>query len=61
MESRKMVLINLFAGQQWRNRDREQTYGHGWGQEEEGGRHGDSNNETYITTCKIDSQSEFAV
>ena len=28
-ESRKMVLMNLFAGQQWRNRHREQTYGHG--------------------------------
>ena len=24
-----MVLMNLFAGQQWRNRYREQTYGHG--------------------------------
>ena len=23
-----MVLRNLFAGQQWRNRHREQTYGH---------------------------------
>ena len=29
MEYRKMVLKNLFAGQQWRNRQREQTYGHG--------------------------------
>ena len=29
MESRKMVLKNLFARQQWRNRHREQTYGHG--------------------------------
>ena len=27
MESRKMVLKNLFAGQQWRNRHREQIYG----------------------------------
>ena len=24
-----MVLKNLFTGQQWRNRHREQTYGHG--------------------------------
>ena len=24
-----MVLMNLFAGQQWRNRHKEQTYGHG--------------------------------
>ena len=26
---RKMILKNLFTGQQWRNRHREQTYGHG--------------------------------
>ena len=24
-----MVTMNLFAGQQWRNRHREQNYGHG--------------------------------
>ena len=24
-----MVLMNLFAGQQWKIRNREQTYGHG--------------------------------
>ena len=36
MESRKMVLKNLFTGQQWRNRQRKQTYGHGeWGGEGE--------------------------
>ena len=29
MESRKMVLKNLFAGHHWRNRHREQTYGQG--------------------------------
>ena len=29
MESRKIVLKNLFTDQQWRNRHREQTYGHG--------------------------------
>ena len=29
MESRKMVLKNLLTGQQWRNRCREYTYGHG--------------------------------
>ena len=34
MESRKMILMNLFAGQQWRHRHREQTYGQG--QVEEG-------------------------
>ena len=55
-----MVLKILFAGQQWRNRQREQTYG----QEERGGEgemYGKSNMETYITICKIDSQQEFAV
>ena len=34
MECRKMVLVKLFARQQWRSRHREQTYGHG----EAGGR-----------------------
>ena len=29
MESRKMVLNNLFTGQQWRKIHREQTYGQG--------------------------------
>ena len=55
MESRKMGLKNLFSGQQWRNRHRDQTYGHG----EKGGEdemYGESNVETYITICKIDSQ-----
>ena len=28
MESSKMVLMDLFAGQQWRHRHREQTCGH---------------------------------
>ena len=55
-----MVLKNFFAGQQWRNRNREQTYGHG----ERGGEgeiYGKSNMKTYITTCKIDSQQVFSV
>ena len=60
MKSRKMVLQNLFTGQQWRNRRREQTYGYG----ERGGEgemYGKSDMETYITICKIDSQWEFAI
>ena len=60
MESRKMVLKNLFTGQQWRNRHREETYGHG----ERGGEgvmYGESDMETYITICKRDSQWEFAL
>ena len=55
MESKKMVLKNLFTGQQWRNRHREQTYGHG----EKGGEgemYGKSNMGTYITICNIDSR-----
>ena len=55
----KMVLKNLFAGQQWRNRHRKQTYGHGE-REGEDDMYGKSNMETYITICKIDSQQEFA-
>ena len=55
-----MVLKNLFTGQQWRNRHREYTYGHG----ERGGEgemYGKSNMETYITIGKIDSQQEFVI
>ena len=59
-ESRKMVLKNVFTGQQWRNRHREQTSEHGE-REEECEMYGKSNMETYITTRKIDSQREFAV
>ena len=59
-ESRKMVLKNLFTGQQWKNRHREQTYGHGE-RGVEGEMYIESNMETYITICKIDSQQGFAV
>ena len=55
-----MVLKNLLTGQQWRNKHRELTYGHG----ERGGEgemYGKSNMETYITMCKRDRQREFAV
>jgi len=60
MESRRVVPMNLFARQQWRNRHRGQTYRH----RERGGEremYGKSNVETYITICEIDSQWEFAV
>ena len=59
-ESRTKVLKKVCAGQQWRNRHRQWTYGHG----ERGGEgemYAKSNLETYITICKIDSQREFAV
>ena len=61
MESRKMALLKLFAGQQWRNRHREQTYGHGKRGGRESGMYGEGNMETCITICKVDSQWEFAV
>ena len=54
------MLLNLLTGQQQRNIQREQTYGHG----ERGGEgemYGKSNLETYITICKIYRQWEFAV
>ena len=60
MESRKIVLKNLFTEQQWRNRQREYIYGHEE-RGEESEMYGKSNMETYITICKIDSQQEFAV
>ena len=56
MESRKMVLKNLFTGQQWRNRQRIDLWT--WG---EGEMYGESNMETYVTICKVDSQWEFAI
>ena len=53
MESRKMVLVKLFAGQQWRCKQTEQTYGHsGWGEEGVGEMYGKSNVETYIAILK---------
>ena len=58
MEFRKMILKNLFTGEQRRNK--EQTYGPGK-RRGEGEMYGKSNMETYITICKIDSQREFAV
>ena len=35
--------MNLFAGQQWRHRHREQIYRHGGGGDGEGGMYGESN------------------
>ena len=45
-----MVLKNLFTGQQWRNRHREETDGHGE-RRGEGEVYGKINMETYITIC----------
>ena len=44
MESRKMVLMNVFSEQQWKHGCREHTYGHSWrGEEGEGEMYGESN------------------
>ena len=44
-----MVLVNLFAGQQWRRRPREQTCIQG--EEGEGGTNGGSSVKTYTLPC----------
>ena len=58
MEFRKMVLIKLFAGQQWIHRLKDTV----WRREEgEGGIYEESNMETRITIFKTNSQWEFAI
>ena len=54
MASRKMILMNLFSGQPWRNRLREQTYGHGGRERGRGEMYGE-----HMVICEIDSQWEF--
>ena len=61
MESKKIALMNLFSGKQWRNRHREQANGHGSGAEGESKMYGETNMDIYNTICKTDSQWEFAV
>ena len=53
-----MVQMKLFAGQESRCRHREWTCAHG---EKRGvaEMYGKSNKETYITTCRIDSQQNL--
>ena len=51
MESRKMVLMNLLAGQQRRCRHREHTYGQGQGEEGKGEMNGESSMEAYTLPC----------
>ena len=57
-----MVLINLFIGQQWRHKHREQTHGHG----QRVGRRGwdewrEEHGSIYTTVCEKGNQGEFAV
>ena len=63
MEARKMALMNLFAGQQWRCGHREQTYGQGVGREEgEAEMNGESSMKAYtLPYVKKDSQWKFVV
>ena len=56
-----MILMKLFAGQQWRNRHRDQTYGHGGRGGGEGNVYRESNVKICNATCEIDSHWEFAV
>ena len=60
MKSEEIAPINLFSGQQWRNRHREQANGPGGGEEGESEMYGESNMYIY-NICKTDSQWEFAV
>ena len=55
-----MALMNLFSGQQWRNRHREQANGPRGGEEGEREMYGESNMDIY-NICRTDSQWEFAV
>ena len=64
MESRKMALMNLYEPicRAAMEMDMENRLMDTAGVEEgESGRYGESNMETYITICKIDSQQEFVV
>ena len=45
-----MVLMNLFTGQQWRCRHREQACGQGGGEEGEGEMNGENSTEAYTWT-----------
>ena len=62
MESRKMVLMNLSAGQQWRCRHTEQTCEHG----SAGGRRRwdewrEQHRNIHTAICETDSQGEVAM
>ena len=59
-----MVLMKLFAGQQWRHRHREQTYEQGVGEKQEegqGGIHAKRNTDTCSPICKTNSRWECSI
>ena len=60
MESRKLVLMNFLQGSNGKTDIENRLMDMGRG-EEMGELYGESNMETSITVCKIDSQWEFAV
>ena len=59
MESRKMVLTDVFAGKEWRCTCREGTCRHSG--EGEGRTNGESSVDMYTLLCKIDSWCEVAI
>ena len=60
MGFREMLWMNLFAGQQWRCRHREQTCGHRAGGD--GGMNGESSIEAYtLPHGKLNGYGEFSV
>ena len=62
MESRKMILMNRFAGHQWRCRHSKETCGYGRRKETEMvGQMERVHGNIYITICKTDSQWEFSI
>ena len=61
MESRKTVLMNLPAGQQWRHRHGGQTGTWVAGEKGKGGMDGESSMETQTLPYVTDSQRETAV
>ena len=60
METRKIVLMKLFAGQQWRLRHREQIYRHGTGEVgRRRGMHGESNMEITLPYVQSIANGNF--
>ena len=61
MESRKLVLMNLFAGQQWRHGHREKTCRYGRGRSRECDKWRQQYGNTYTTIREINSPWQFAI
>ena len=60
--TRKMVLMNLFAGQQWRHRHREQTDGHRrWGRRRGWDEWREEHRSAYTSVCETEPVGTFCV